>query len=191
MQRLIDHGGMALAVLIGGLLLAGCMISDQKDKNNDSEKVEMATPLGGLKVQTNIDPKDVGLSVYPGARLKPSEDSDHDKSANVNIQTPFFGMKVIVLDYVTDDPPQKVVDYYKKDLGHYGKVVECQGTNTHIQADHLKLQMDCSDSVHGDGVELKAGDDHAQHVVGVSPEGKGSEFALVYIRVRGDKDNTI
>lgn len=168
-------------------LLLGCSISDQK--KDGSENVDIRTPVGGMKVQTNIDPKDVGLAVYPGARLKPSEDSDHDKSANVNMNTPFFKLKVVALDYESDDPPEKVLDFYKKDLSRYGSVLECKGMSGNGASMHsdgsMKLELKCDSNDHGDSVQLKAGSGSAQHVVGVKPSGKGSEFGLVYIQFHG------
>src|ERR1051326_6115485 len=136
---------MLIRTAVLALLLAalGCSISE--NKKGDSENVKIATPVGGLKVQTNIDPKEVGLAVYPGARIKPSEDSDHDKSANVNMNTPFFHLKVIALDYLSDDPPAKVLDFYKKEMGRYGKVLECDHTssdnNISTHGDEMKLRL--------------------------------------------------
>ena len=173
-----------LALLLAAL---GCSISE--NKKGDSENVKIATPVGGLKVQTNIDPKEVGLAVYPGAHIKPSEDSDHDKSANVNMNTPFFHLKVVALDYLSDDPPAKVLDFYKKDMARYGKVLECDHTSgsshTVNGSDDMKLHLTCDNTGSGDNTELKAGEGEAQHVVGVSPQGKGTEFGLVYIQLRG------
>ena len=39
--------------------------------------------------------------------------------------------------------------------------------------------------------ELKTGTEDNQHVVGVEQKGKSTHFALVYVRVRGDHDNTM
>jgi hypothetical protein len=177
---------LAVAGALFFLASLGCSISDKK--NGDSEDVKIATPVGGLKVQTNIDPKEVGLALYPGARIKPSEDSDHDKSANVNMNTPFFHLKVIALDYLSDDPPSKVLDFYKKDMARYGKVLECdhtssRGGNVHSNGG-MDLKLECDDTGSGDNTELKAGAGEAQHIVGVSPNGKGTEFGLVYIQLR-------
>lgn len=177
-----------IAVLLSAL---GCSISEKKD--GDSENVRIATPVGGLKVQTNIDPKEVGLNVYPGARIKPSEDSDHDKSANVNMNTPFFHLKVIALDYLSDDPPAKVLEFYKKDMARYGKVLECDHTSSNGESvstngGDFKLHLQCDDTGSGNNTELKAGEGDRQHIVGVSPDGKGTEFGLVYIQLRGSGD---
>lgn len=173
------------------LFTLGCSVTEQKGEGG-KENAEIRTPVGGMKVQTNIDPKDVGLAVYPGARLKPSEDQDRDKSANVNISTPFFGLRVVALDYESDDPPQKVLDFYKKDMSRYGKVVECKNAapshvNSKGQVD-MKFDLNCDDTGSGNSTELKAGEGNSQHIVGVTPESKGTEFGLVYIQIRGKQE---
>jgi hypothetical protein len=35
----------------------------------------------------------------------------------------------------------------------------------------------------GGGLEIKAGSKHDQHIVAVKPNGKGTEYALVYLRM--------
>jgi hypothetical protein len=175
-------------------LLAGCTVSQEK-KEDGTQKVELKSPMGNLKVNTEVTPADVGLSLYPGAKLKPKPDKEDSSSANVNINTPFFGFKVIALDYVSDDPPQKVIDFYKKDMLRYGKVIECEGTSgkgesVHANGGDFKLELNCDQTDKGNGVELKAGQGSTQHVVGVKPadNGKGSEFGLVYLQLRGEQE---
>jgi len=186
--RTLLFAAAAVAMVLAFFALLGCSVSEQKN-GRGSEDAEIRTPVGGLKVQTNIDPKQVGLAVYPGARLKPAEDSgNNDKSANVNISTPFFGLRVIALDYETDDPPQKILDFYKKDMARYGKVSECKGTSGDVNTgngDDIKLSLKCDDTGSGNSTELKAGEGNSQHIVGVTPRDKGTEFGLVYIHIRG------
>jgi len=181
---------IAPALALAMSFMLGCTISE-RDNERGSKDTEIRTPVGGMRVQTNIDPKDVGLAVYPGARLKPSEDSDNDKSANVNISTPFFGLRVIALDYVTDDSAEKVLDFYKKDMSRYGKVVECKNTSGHVNSKgdvDMKFDLKCDDTGSGKSTELKAGEGNSQHIVGVTPQYKGTEFGLVYIQIRGKQE---
>src|SRR3954468_2398481 len=76
-------------LVIGVTILAGCSIHKQKSGDNKEKKVEIATPLGGLKVNTQVDPKEPGLPIYPGARQVPGDEHD-SKSANVNISVGDF-----------------------------------------------------------------------------------------------------
>ena len=177
--------------IVATFLAVGCSINERK--SGDREKVDIRSPLGGMKVETNIDPKDVGLAIYPGARIKPSEEANRDKSANVNIDTPFFKLKVVALDYLSDDSPEKVIDFYKKDMARYGKVITCtgaaQGTPVEHREGDFKLRLNCDDVGSGNSTELKAGEGSSQHIVGVSPNGKGSEFGVVYIQLHGQGES--
>lgn len=187
------------ALVVCALLFAGCSLRVDKEKEGKSDRVEIETPIGDLKVRTNINPKDIGLSVYPLARpTEKSHDGDDDHSANVNISTPFFGLKVLAMEFESDDPPEKVLEFYRKDMSRYGKVVQCRGSeHTGASSDskgkdeiHLKLECDKEDPT-SKNIELKAGQGNSQHIVGVKPKGKGTEFGLVYIQIRGDERETM
>jgi hypothetical protein len=183
------------ALSLVALLAMGCNLRVDKEKSNGKENVEIQTPLGDLKVRTSVDAKDVGMAVYPNAR--PAEkDDDDEHSANVNIDTPFFGLKVLATKFVSDDPPDKIAEFYKKDLTRYGKVLECRGRHDgHIKKEggrEMSLKLECDEEQAGSkDIELKAGEGDRQRVVGISPKGKGSEFALVYIQIRGSERETM
>ena len=178
------------------LLFAACTIKTNEGKDGKSDKVDIKTPFGSLKVDEGVDPKDTGLPLYAGA--KPYQKPDHDSnSANVNISSSFFGVKVVAAEFTSTDAPDKVLDYYRNAMKTYGHVVECKGSysdNLNVQKDNNKnddVPVDCSDS-HGnsDGVELKVGTRKHQHVVGVRPDGSGSRFALVYVNTRGPESGS-
>ena len=189
---------------LGVLLLTGCSINVKHGDNadNDSSKdkeVTIKSPLGGLHVRTDkVDAKDTGMTVYPGARLKQKDNGD-DNQANVNIDTPWFGVKVVALTYLTDDPQEKVWDYYKKELSKYGKVLECRPGSRDMQITASeKNQLTCSDKgskhdmhINPDEPHLKVGTDDRQRVVGFKRSGNGTEFSLVYVVTHGeDKDKS-
>ena len=168
------------------VLFAGCSIHEGRTESGE-KKVDIQTPFASLKVNTDVDPKDTGLPVYPGARRAPS--SEHDKhAANVNISSSEFGLKVVAIKFQSDDPPQKVVDFYRDKMKAFGgKYMECdkqQGFVTYSERgdDH---ELVCSKGGSGDSVELKAGTPERQHIVAVKPNGSGSEFALVYVQKHG------
>jgi hypothetical protein len=162
------------------LLVSACTVQKQGEGENKNVKIE--TPVGGLKVDTaGVNPSDVGLAIYPGARLKKDHEGEHS-SANVNISSSLFGVKVVALNYVSDDPPEKLLDFYKKELGKYGEVLECKN-GVHEQGDVIK----CNDKPghDRDNTELVVGTKERQHIVSVKPEGTGAQFALVYVQTRG------
>jgi len=194
--KLLAANWFSMAVAFVALaLLPACSIS-VKDKNgSENSKVDIETPIGGIHVDEEADVRDTGLAVYPGARKK-QKTQDHDsKSANVNISSSIFGVKVVALEYESDDPPDKIVSFYRDQLTKYGHVIECR-TNKHggsltVKAgEHASDEVKCEGSNSGNIVELKVGTESNQHLVSVEPAGKGSDFALVYVLTRG-KEGTI
>jgi hypothetical protein len=175
---------------------AGCSINVKKNDNGEDKKVDIDTPFGGIHVNKDADVRDTGLSVYPGAKLKPKDNSDDEKSANVDISTSSFGLKVVALEYGTSDAPDKVIAYYRNELKKYGNVLECH-TQGHHYGYHTtnpdkgdSEELKCEGDNDGKTIELKAGSKSNQHIVAVEPQDKGSDFSLVYVRMHG-KEATI
>jgi hypothetical protein len=184
--------------LIGAMLLSSCSVNVKKEANGQDKQVDIKTLMGGIHVSKDADASDIGLSVYPGAHLKPESSDGGDKSANVNISGFGYGLKVVAMEYESEDSPAKLVAFYRDQLSKYGNVLECHTSS------HLDVNMNLSeksrgdsngltcDSGHGNHVELKAGTKENQHIVAVEPGGKGSSFSLVYVRTHGkDKDADI
>jgi hypothetical protein len=180
----MKNGLLRVSVLLAAglalVLATSCTI--QKSGEGKNENVKIDTPVGGIHVNTDVNPSDTGLAVYPGAKLKPKDDGDHS-SANVNIMGgEMFGVKVVALDYVTDDSPQKVADFYRKDMAKYGNVLECKGGGIH-EHNH---ELVCDNNGHNpDELSLGTGVPGRQRIVPIKPSGKGTEFGLVYVQVRG------
>lgn len=174
------------------LLLTGCSINVKKNNDNNQDKnVDIDTPFGGIHVSKGADVRDTGIPAYPGAQAKKKSDSDEDeKSANVDISTSAFGVKVVAIDYETHDAPGKVVAFYKDKLKQYGNVLECHTSGTNYTRDGNSEELKCEGNNDGKTIELKAGTRSNQHIVAINPQDKGSEFSLVYVRLRG-KEGTI
>ncbi len=186
---------MLIAVFV---LLTACSINVKKNGNGEDKNVDIDTPFGGIHVKKDADVRDTGLPVYPGAKPKEKSDSDSDeKSANVDISTSAFGVKVVAIEYQTSDGPNKVIAFYKDKLKQFGTVLECHTSgknhnyvhNSHKGNTHSE-ELKCEDDENGKTIELKAGTESNQHIVSIDPQDKGSDFALVYVRLRG-KEGTI
>ena len=185
MRRLTVFGAMVAIVVA-----TACSVSVKKDDNGHDKNVDINTPFGGVHVNENADVRDTGLSVYAGARLKKGDDSGDKKSANVNISTSEFGLKVVAVEYESDDAPSEIVAYYKNELKKFGNVLECHTEGENYSYEHDSDELKCEGNNHGNTLELKVGTKSNQHIVSIKPQGKGSDFALVYVRTRG-KDTTI
>jgi hypothetical protein len=174
----------AIAALVLGLL-AGCSVTTHEKENGKKDDVDIKTPFGSLSVREGgTDVKDTGLALYPGAH--PLRDSGDDRhSANVNISSSLFGVKVIALKFESDDSPDKVLAFYRKEMGKYGKVVDCTGSfnmNFHHYDKDAEVSCNGNGSGHEYKEELKVGTENNQRIMAVKPAAKGSQFALVYVR---------
>ena len=182
---------IAAAGLAGLLLLAACSVNVKKQADGQDKQVDINTFAGGIHVSKQADVSDVGLAVYPGARLKEKGSDGSDKSANVNISGFGFGLKVVALEYQSDDAPAKVLAFYKDQLKKYGSVLECRtsGLNLDMKMGSHGSRNDSNELTcegdHGNNIELKVGKKYDQHIVAVEPEGRGSSFSLVYVRTHG------
>jgi hypothetical protein len=198
LKRPNGNSCLLLTLAFGALLaLPGCNVNVKKDSEGKENKVDIETPVGGLHVTKDADVRDTGLPVYPGARRKEQGSKDDTNSAHVNISTSLFGIKIVAIEYLSDDPPDKLVAYYKDQLKKYGYVLECHSSESHpgtnmngvdTSGDSRKLK--CEEDQNGKTVELKVGNEQNQHIVSIKPgdDGKGSDFGLVYIQMRGGKD---
>jgi len=190
---------LSLGALFAALcVLPACSIN-ANDKHNSKDgvaHVDIKSPMGDLHVSEQADIRDAGLTLYPGAKPAPKDDSDDKKSANVNLSFPGFSLKVVAAEFTSDDAPDKVIAYYNKELPKYGKPIQCHGgwTGGHGNyngKDDMSKPVSCGNDGSGDSVELKVGTEGNQHIVAVKPNSKGSRFALVYVRMRTGKEDTI
>lgn len=184
----IGISALGLAV-VGALAFPACSVNVKKEQNGEDKRVDISTPVGGIHVSKGADVADVGLTVYPGARPKPDDSNGNGKSANVNISGFGYGLKVVALEYQSDDSPAKLIAFYKDQLKKYGNVLECHtehlDVNTDIKgSDHHSNELTCEGGS-GSNIELKVGTKENQHIVAVEPDGKGSSFSLVYVRTHG------
>jgi hypothetical protein len=176
------------------LLFPACSINVAKQANGQDKKVDIRTPVGGIHVSNEATASEIGLPVYPGARPKPDQTDNHNQSANVNISGFGYGLKVVALQYESDDAASKVVAFYDDQLKKFGSVLVCHTSGLDVNADIRGLDkgphdLTCQGSA-GSNVELKVGTKENQHIVAVESEGKGSTFSLVYVRTHG-KDEEI
>ncbi len=178
-----------LAVAVATLaLLAACTV--QTKEQGEKKNVKIETPFGGLSVRTDPDVKDTGMPLYPGARRRITGDNDRH-AANVNIDTSVFGLKVVAMEFESDDPPAKVLSFYRDQLGKDfgGKMLECTNSTFDVKVEGKhedEKELTCGGH-HGQYTELKIGTPGNQHLVAVKSRGTGSEFSLVFVRKRGEE----
>ena len=115
---------VAFGLLVAALVFfAACSVNVQKEANGKDNKVDIKSLVGGIHVSEHADAADLGLPLYPGARLKPGGSDGDDKSANVNISGFGYGIKVVALEYESDDAPDKILHFYRDQLKKYGNIL--------------------------------------------------------------------
>ena len=179
---------VSVAALCWALILTGCKIS-KEGGNGEDKRVSIEAPGASMHVDT-ATANDSGLPVYPGAQVK-QKTGDDKNTAHVKVNLPFMKLNVVALKFTSDDPPEKILVFYRSKLSGYGSLIECKGAGQDVEVGSkrgLDSAVTCSKE-HGDASEtsLKVGTEGNQHVVSVKPNGKGSEFELVYVQLGGKK----
>jgi len=178
------------ATLLTVALLGACSVSTQKDGSGDDKKVDIKTPFAEIHVGSDTSAQDAGIGLYPGAR--PKQDDNDKHRANLQIGGEDFGVKVIAATYLSDDPPQKVIDFYRNDLKKYGKVLECpKGLNENHDEHNSEIRCDDKGTEEPGKLDLAVGVPERQHVVSIKPNGKGTEFSTVFVQVKGKSHETM
>lgn len=172
------------AAIVALTLPALAQQSDTKDK-----PLDVRSSIGDLHVGKDADAQAAGLPLYPGARSKHEENSD---PLNFAILTESMGLKLVVAKYESDDPPEKIIAYYRDKMKKYGKVLECHNhdekghAGAHVESDsddrHSK-ELKCEGDNTGPVTELKVGTSDNQHDVAIEPRdsSKGTKFVIVYV----------
>jgi len=165
--------------------LVACSIDVGKARSGKNSDVDIRTPAGSLSVRTDVNVHDTGLAIYPGAWRSRDSDDDRD-SANVNIGTPWFGLKVVAAKLESDASPERVLDFYRNELKSYGSVTECRG-NLDFKGRRGAKQPVCKATSSSNHIQLIAGTEERQHIVDVKPLSAGSQFSLIYVETRSDR----
>lgn len=162
------------------LPITGCGIDVHEAERGKS--VDIKSVLGDVSVRTNVANPETGLAVYPGAQ--PLREHGEHESANVNVASRWFGVRVVAAKYESRDAQDKILEFYRREMKTYGPVTECRG-NVDFRGSHGNRRAVCKEQPSSDDVQLAAGSEGRQRIVAVKPRGDGSEFSLVYVNTQG------
>jgi hypothetical protein len=142
-----------------------------------------------VHANANVTAKDIGLPEYPDAT--PFKDKDADSSSgDVSFLLNSFHFAVKATSFVTVDPPEHVLEFYRKSLAKYGEVLECNRGKPVGSLTATKSGLTCGDSKSGhmtvngsdDDHELRAGTREQFRIVGVERTNDGkTKFGLVLL----------
>ena len=164
-------------------MLTLCITACGAGEDDSKDNLGIGFIIGGAS------PADVGLPTYPGAKPYTESDEDSSSSADIDINTPLFGLKVVAMKLETGDNPEKVAAFYKRALSQYGRVLECDdgestATKTRPDAnDSEELTCD-ADEPEEHEIVYKAGTDSNQRIVAIKPYQGGARFSLVHVDTR-------
>lgn len=186
----------AFALLSFTLPLPAQEKGNAKTKTSDGElSLEAKTDKGSLSLGANksVSAKDVGLAVYPGARPHKDDDKD-DAAAQLWAWVNNSGFKLVVLKFESNDSPDKISTFYRKELAKYGEVLDCSAAAAKTTEGSKKSsnKLTCDDDevqMKSGHMQFRAGTKQEQHLVGIEPNGSGSIFHLLYVKSRGSDDN--
>lgn len=90
--------------------LIGLRVARHTHVSGDGKHVKVDTPMGTVESSENAEDavKNIGVGLYPGAQVMQND------AANVNLP----GMRTVAVNLETDDPPEKVADFYRSQLPH-------------------------------------------------------------------------
>jgi hypothetical protein len=180
------------------LFATGCHVTEHND--GDKENVEIGTPFGSMHVKTNngTDTSAIGITAYPGAVPVKQDDDKDTNTADVDMSFGSFHLGVKAASFQTPDQPDKVVAFYRKDLAHFGDVIECQDNKpvglptrtsqglscdskgqSHVHLDSSKNGVFIGSGSSGSNLELRVGSEQHQHIVGVEQKNGGTKIGLV------------
>jgi hypothetical protein len=122
--------------------------------------------------------------VYPKAVA-----SDHtDGRGTVSLVGGTQAHRLAASAYLSEDKPDKVVQFYRERLKAKGQVVECSGgknPDVDVQLNDAAFAHPSAcnpEDIAAGGMQLKAISDDEQRIVVVLPHGAGSEIALVSVK---------
>jgi len=179
----------SLTLLVAALSLTLPVLAQEPDDHD--KNLDVRSPIGDLHVGKDADARKAGLPLYPGAR--PQQDENNDPF-NLGVFTESFGLKLVVAKYRSDDPPDKILAFYRDKMRKYGRVLECRGphdnSGVHVDDDQERSKpLKCEGDNSGPVRELKVGTEGNAHIVAIEPQDKarGTTFTLVYLYKRDKK----
>ncbi len=142
--------------------------------------------------------EETGLAPYPGAVPLPSRKGNQGdrEAANVQFSLGSYGLKVVAVKLKSDDPRERIAEFYRRELARYGAVLDCMGAEPgevptrEARGGRKSKELTCDgDRAKGNRWVLKAGTRANQRVVSIEPKGDGVHIALVHVEMRGLDDD--
>jgi len=127
----------ALAVV--GVFMAGMYFAEnihvEKTRGAHGETVKVDTPIGSMRVKAHqrLDPKLIGVPVYPGA----IREDEHGGGASFEFDSDSThrAFAVMAAEYSIDDSVDKVKEFYHRELPHW---IFSKSRHGHLQMEYTE-----------------------------------------------------
>jgi len=116
-------------VAIGTLTLIGLRIARRTHVTQNGDNVRVQGPFGTINTNSSEVARDLGVEIYPGARML------KNNAANVQIA----GVHTVAADFESDDPINKVADFYRAKFPNANVNVSNQDHYTIVSTDNKNL----------------------------------------------------
>ena len=151
-----------------------------------------------IHANSDVSPADIGLPAYPGAT--PSHKHGDDKSAfDIGFSYGDTHFRMRGISYDSDDSPGRILDFYRKALGRYGDVLECDHGHPVGSLTVTSSGLRCSGRKNGDHLnidghidsskdhDLRAGSPDEFRIVGINEsENQSARFVIMYVKTPKD-----
>jgi hypothetical protein len=148
---------------------------------------------------SNVTPRDIGLPAYPGAIPARSDGSDDKASFDIGFGFGDTHFRMKGISYDSDESPDRILEFYRKALGRYGDVLECDHGRPVGPLTVTSSGLKCSDQKSGDHVradgrldsskdhELRAGSPDEFRIVGINGSHiESARFVIMYVKTPRD-----
>lgn len=157
---------VTMLVSICAFLLLASQPSRAEDKKSSS---------AGLVLETEASAKSIGLPIMPGA-VRRKDEGNEGSGLTFAAWAGLFGFKIVVLTLASDESADKVANYYRRELGQYGDVIDCSADAPNPGP--KKAPKDKS----GNKTALDCGSDGGKKGEFVFKAGKPNNFRLVNVQ---------
>ncbi len=138
----------------------------------------------GLEVRKEASAADIGLPVYPGARVQRDEDDDGAGVA-LGLWGGAFGLRLSALNLASADAPATVARFYREALAARGDVLDCSDGGSPRANPRTRLRCDEGEKAKPGTRVYKLGLPKDFQSVVVEPARGGSRITLIRMQARG------
>jgi hypothetical protein len=92
----------------------------ENHSNLRGETTKVETPFGSVQVRerAGLDPKRLGVPVYPGA-VREDSDGNRVASFDIDVGSAHKEFSIVAAEYSTPDSPDQVLQFYRRHLPHW------------------------------------------------------------------------